>query len=202
MQKSFEDCSLKTWVQLDFLIVKLEPIFLALGISLNSLNCFVCSPASTSLDQLALGRVGEITGLLSLCVAVAQPPSCVRSLRHGLKSARPLCSSTSPKFAKLCCLPYWTWKIFCLVQKGAAVPCKDKASKVIAASFLLDDEVFNELCDTSPEHFVEMLFLSNVVACLWAPATLLELVELGQQGFSVECGMFAFRWLFSCRSYG
>lgn len=41
------------------------------------------------------------------------------------------------------------------------------------------------------EHFVEMLFV-NQVACLWAPATVLELVELGQQGFSVECEYVSF----------
>ena len=65
----------------------------------------------------------------------------------------------------------------------------------MATSFLLDYKVFNELRDTSLA-LSRSAFFVNQVTCLWAPATLMELVELGQQGFSVEC-MFAFRLLFS-----
>lgn len=66
----------------------------------------------------------------------------------------------------------------------------------MATSFLLDYKVFNELRDTSLA-LSRSAFFVNQVTCLWAPATLMELVELGQQGFSVECEYVCFRLLFS-----
>lgn len=79
-------------------------------------------------------------------------------------------------------LLYWTWEVFCLVRKIAAAPCKGKASQIIATGFLLDYKVFNELQDTRSA-LSRSAFFVNQVTCLWAPAMLMELVELGQQKF-------------------
>lgn len=42
-------------------------------------------------------------------------------------------------------------------------------------------------------------FFVNQVTSLWAPATLIGLVELGQQRFSVECECLLFLMLFSTK---
>lgn len=76
--------------------------------------------------------------------------------------------------------------IFCLLRKVAAVPFKGRAFQGTASSFLLDYKMFNELQDRSLA-LSRRSFFVNQVTCLWAPATLMELVELGQQRFSVEC---------------
>lgn len=77
------------------------------------------------------------------------------------------------------------------VRKVSAAPFKGKTFKAIATSFLLDYKVRKELHDTSLA-LSRSAFFVNQVTCLWAPAMLMELVELGQQRFSVECKYVCF----------